>query len=212
MGPHPGGLLQRRRRTLVLLTLTGLVAALAYVLLQQSLLPRHRATASLFVSTASSSAVSEGASGAEDPGWRSRPVDSFASVAKAPIVLRPVIARLGLPLTTAQLAQRVSARTSADSAVLDVTATGESARAAVRIAGAVASQLVTVASKPAPQGGTGSSSTRLTVVRRAHPVEASGPDVPLALALGSLAGLLAGLLVAGLREPRVAPGWDRLAR
>jgi capsular polysaccharide biosynthesis protein len=195
------GLMGRHGPLVGVLTLAGLVAALAVVLLQLAGAPAHSATVGMVVPPSSSAdveALGQGA-GAADPSRQ--PADPVVALVRTSTVLGPVIRRLGLPLTASRLASRISTSTAAGSLVLHVTVWDDSSPRAMAIADALADRLVTVA---------GARSLRLIQIQRAERTDGPSPDL-LLLAGGPLLGLAAGLVVAGLREPRREPGWQRLA-
>jgi capsular polysaccharide biosynthesis protein len=200
------GFVRRHGALVGVLTLAGLVGAIAVVLLQLAGVPPHRATAALLASAGGSSILDQRRSVGEDP--TAQPVSPVVGLATTPLVLRPVIDELELPLTVSQLARRVSASERADSGVVEVSVSGDSSSRAVAIADAVADRLVAVAGELRVDGPAG---LRLTRIQRARPDPSGALDLLPVLAAGPLLGLLAGFVVAGLQEPRREPGWGRLA-
>lgn len=122
---------------------------------------------------------------------------SFASLAKQPIVLDAVIQQLDLPLTTGELAARVSVVAAIDTVIVDIFAETETPESAAEIANAVNTELGRVVSRLSPQNEKGKPTVQAVVVSRATPpLVPSGPENRRNLAIGLLAGLLLGLLAA----------------
>ncbi len=122
---------------------------------------------------------------------------SFASLAEQPIVLDAVIQQLNLPVTTAELAARVSVVASTDTVIVDIFAEAESPEASAEIANAINAELGKVVSRLSPQNAKGDPTVQAVVVSRATPpLEPSGPENRKNLGIGLLAGLLLGLLAA----------------
>jgi capsular exopolysaccharide synthesis family protein len=122
---------------------------------------------------------------------------SFASLAEQPIVLDAVIQQLNLPITTADLASRVSVVASTDTVIVDIFAEAESPEAAAEIANAINAELGKVVARLSPQNIKGNPTVQAVVVSRATPpLEPSGPENRKNLGIGLLAGLLLGLLAA----------------
>src|SRR4051794_14946047 len=135
-------LLRRHGPLVGVLTLAGLLAAISVLLLQLRQVPQHQATTSLFASAYTSADLAQGAAVAENPSGG--PLPGVSGIAKSPSVLQPVVDELGLPVTAAQLAERVSITWHAEATVLDVTVADDSAARAARIADAVADRLASM--------------------------------------------------------------------
>jgi capsular polysaccharide biosynthesis protein len=202
----------RRHAALVaVLALAGLVAALGLLLLQRSLQPQHQATTKLSLSTWRASSELGGPPVGEDPRIVRDPARAVAHLARTPLVLQPVIGRLGLSLSVPELADRIHVETPMSTSVVALSVAGDSDAEALRLDRAVAQQLAQAMTSLAPDG-TARTTRSITVVQPARVTEAVGWDPVVTLGGGLLAGVVSGLVVAALREPRRGPGWDRLAR
>ena len=126
---------------------------------------------------------------------------SYAKVATTSSVLRPVVEHLHLEDTPEELAaQNVVVTNQPNTAMITITATGDSAQQAADLAQATAQSLVTVSRSletvPQSQDGLQPASVKLNVVQRAAvPEKAAGPSAAVNTALGALVGLVVGLLL-----------------
>lgn len=127
-------------------------------------------------------------------------VKSYAKIANSPKVTAAVITQLGLDLTPAQLAARITATAPTDTVLVDLVVKDPSPVRARDIANAVSLQFKKVVQdleKPA----TGRSPVSVSVVRPADlPVAPVSPRTKVNIALGVLVGLALGIGVAVLRE------------
>lgn len=201
-----GRLLLRQRLTIGIVAL-GLIAGGAGGALVSTWQPVvYRATAS-FVVTAVPSGPAGRSSGVQSvvderpmsPGGWKQVVSSYAEVATAPIVLDPVIRRLGLSTTAKALARRLHVEQSSDSPRFTVGVDGADPHEAARIADAIAHSEVAAVHRLSPSG---ESPPRLSVVgrsaRTAHRIE---PDVVVDVLTGALLGVLLAAVVVALRRP-----------
>lgn len=171
---------------LVLGTVAGVTA------LQQ---PVYESTASIFVRTDTSSSVADRSAAAD---YARQQIATYTDIVDTPLVLDPVIEELGLSTTSAALADRVSALVPQDTLLIKVTARADTPEESAQTANAVADSLRTQVSTL--EGG-GSIAVELTVVTPAVPPAApASPDVVQNAALGLLAAVMAGVLVAALRD------------
>lgn len=128
---------------------------------------------------------------------------TFASFATLPVVMDPVIKKLGLQQTAAGLASAVTVTTSSTTVIIDITARDASATQAASIANTVADQLATVVTSLSVRNTSGNPSVVARKVATALPaVNPSSPRTGLNIGAGVLAGLLLGYLLAYL--------WQRL--
>jgi capsular exopolysaccharide synthesis family protein len=179
--------------TAVLLVL-GLVGGGAIAFLTP---PRYEATAHDYVGTTSTSNVTDLVTGVS---VTQQIVQSYATVATDPLVLQPVIDRLKLKRTAAQLAADVTVTNEPGTVVLDVTATASSARAAADIANAVSAGLLSAVDTLTPPKGTTQSPIKVTQTLVAQPPpKPTSPQPPLDIALGAVVGIALGLLLGLLR-------------
>jgi capsular exopolysaccharide synthesis family protein len=128
-------------------------------------------------------------------------VQSYVKTIDSPVVLSPVIEALGLNTTSEALASRVSANTDANTVLINISVTDDSAVQAAAIAQAVANSLVNaVDTLEKPQTG-GTSPVRLSIIKPASaPTTPSAPNTKLNLLLGLVAGLAVGCGFAVLRS------------
>jgi capsular exopolysaccharide synthesis family protein len=158
---------------------------------------KYTATTRLFFAVAGES-VSDLAQGSN---FAEKQMSSFAQVATSPMVLEPVVRRLALPVTAAELSKSVSATVPVDTVILDIAATDRDPRRAADIANAVGAQLGTVAGRLTPERQDGTKSVQATTVEiAAVPQQPSSPDIVFNIAVGLVLGLMAGIGVAVLRS------------
>jgi capsular exopolysaccharide synthesis family protein len=128
-------------------------------------------------------------------------VRSYVDVATSGRVLAPVIADLGLDETPAALADRVSASSPPNTALIDLTVTDPDPATAAALTSAVAASFESVVETEleSPDGGV----PLVTIETLDTPVAATTPASPspaLALTIGALLGLLVGVAVSLLRR------------
>ncbi len=184
-------LLRRRWLWLVIPIIVAVAAAGTYSFSQPKV---YTAKASSYFSIEFGQSASDLFQGAN---YTQLQLASFASLAEQPIVLDSVIQQLNLPITTAELARRVSVVASTDTVIVDIFAEAESPEASAEIANAINAELGKVVSRLSPQNAKGNPTVQAVVVSRATPpLEPSGPENRRNLGIGLLAGLLLGLLAA----------------
>lgn len=128
-------------------------------------------------------------------------VGSYAEVTAEPVVLDPVIRRLGLPMTTQELAARVTARAPQDTALVEISVSDSSPRRSAAIADALGSQLSDVVPTLAPRSDRSIVPVRATTVTPASvPTFKSAPRTKVNLVLGLLGGTVLGLGLAVARH------------
>lgn len=188
-------LLRKRWVTVVVVSVLGVVLAGAYSLLAT---PTYSARSQVYVSVQGSDSTTDLLQGSN---FTVRQVKSYTELVTSPRVLDPVVEELGLAEDSGSLAQRVSADSPLDTALINVTATDESAQLAAEIANATARSLEEVVVELETPAGGGDSPVQLSTVRAATvPGAASTPNVRLNLALGLVVGLALGVGVAVVRE------------
>ena len=147
-------------------------------------------------------------------------VSSYAPLLQDERITQPVIDRLQLPTTAAQLAERITVTTTPDTVVLSASVTDTSPEQAAAIANALAEEFVglvgqleepigpTAAAAPARPGAAAApvaepSRIGVEIIRPAAPQPTPiSPNVPFNLALGIALGLLVGIAAAFLRNAR----------
>ena len=180
-----------RRHWRIWVGCTAIALLVAAVVLETT--PRtYEATARVFVSASPS--ISNSAQ------FVNQRAKSYPGVAVSQAVLGPVIERLGLEETSAELRARVSADNPVDTSQVQVTTSGPDADEAAAISNAVAEQLAQVVEElETPEAG--SRPVTLTVNDPATvPTRAVAPVALYVLGLGLLAGLFVGLAAAVVRS------------
>nr|WP_310057645.1 polysaccharide biosynthesis tyrosine autokinase [Arthrobacter ginsengisoli] len=159
--------------------------------------PTYTAKTQLFVAIQSSGSVSELQQGNTFSQAR---VQSYVETVGSPSVLQPVIDRLGLHVSAAELGKNVSASSDSKTVIISISAADPSPVQAAAIAQAVGSSLIdAIEAIESPAEG-GKSPVRLSVITPASaPVSPSAPNTRLNLALGLASGLLIGLGLAVLK-------------
>lgn len=180
-----------RRHWRIWVGCTAIALLVAAVVLQ--LTPRtYEATARVFVSASPS--ISNSAQ------FVNQRAKSYPAVAVSQAVLGPVIERLGLDETSAELRARVSADNPVDTSQVQVTTTGTDAEEAAAISNAVAEQLAGVVEE-LETPASGNRPVTLTVNDPATvPTRAVAPVGLYVLGLGLIAGLFVGIAAAVVRS------------
>lgn len=187
--------LGRRWLTVVMLTLVGAGAAAGFSFLTS---PTYASHASVFFSIQFGTSANELVQGAT---YTQNSVTSFATLATKPIVLDAVIDDLGLDTTASVLAQRVEATAPLNTVIVEISVTDLSPEDAAAIAGAIADELSATVERLSPKDDSGVGTVAAEIVAPAT-IERSpvSPNISLNFAAGILAGLLAGVGFAFVRE------------
>ncbi|MEU6221636.1 polysaccharide biosynthesis tyrosine autokinase [Streptomyces sp. NPDC047022] len=192
--------LSRRWRVIALVTVLGTGTGL----LDSALTPPvYRATVTLFVSVQDGGDVHQLVQ--QDAFVRER-VHSYVEAATGPAVTGPVVDSLRLPMTRAQLAERITAEAPGGTVLVRLSAVDSRAVRAALIGNAVADRFARVVARMERTGGRTSSPVRLTVLQPATvPSAPVSPDVTadtaLALAVSLLVGTGLALAAERLRMP-----------
>ena len=184
-------LLRRSWKAIAACTLLGVLAAAAFSLLAR---PMYTAQTQLFVAIQSAGSVAELQQGNTFTQAR---VQSYVETVRTPAVLQPAIDSLGLDISAAQLADKVSASADLKTVIIKISATESSPVQAAAIAQAVGDSLIsTVGDLETPNSG-GTSPIRLSVVTPAvAPTAPSSPNTKQNLVIGLLAGVAGGVAFA----------------
>ncbi len=188
--------LRKRWVSITLITLLAILGATGASLLAPNV---YQAQTQTFVAiTSQDSGAGQILSGSQ---FTLQRVKSYTQIVGSPRVLDPVIAELGLTMTSTELAKRVSADSPLDTVLINISVTDASGVIAARICNAVAVQFgKTVELLETPNSG-GVSPVKLSVVDPASvPLSPISPRIKLNLALGALLGLFLGIGFALLRE------------
>lgn len=185
-----------RKNWIVLLTtvLVGVGLAAAYSL---TTTPKYEAQSTVFASSDAGGTIAELQQGATFTKSR---VPTYVGLVTTPIVLDPVIDKLGLTTTSAKLAASVTAASPSDTTLITITVENTNPALAADISNALAESLTTVVETLETTDTSAVSPVRLTAVSPATvPSSPSSPNVPLYLVLGGLIGLVIGLVIAIIR-------------
>lgn len=186
----------RKRWLYIIIPLLAGLATSAVLSLASN--PEYQATASVYFSLPYGNTASDLFQGSN---YTQQQLASYANLTTMPVVLQPVIDKLGLGVTTAALAGKVTAVSSADTVIIDIRAADQSPAEAANIANAVADQLGVVVKQLSPKDATGKSQIDVSTVGTASaPSAPSSPKTKRNLAVGGLAGLFLGLLIALARD------------
>lgn len=158
--------------------------------------PEYQATNRVFVQTQAGNSVADLTSGVN---FARQQITSYADVATSPLVLDPVIEKLGLETTPQGLASRISTTVPPETLILEITATDENPAQAAAIANATSESLRTQVAALETSGD--EPTVELTVVSPAvEPGAPTSPNVLRNLAIGFVLAVLAGVGLAILRD------------
>jgi succinoglycan biosynthesis transport protein ExoP len=175
---------------LLLVTALGIAAAASYL---QVVPKRYDATAEVLVSTQGATSISDMQVGSQ---FTQRAARTYAELATSPVVIDPVITDLGLTETREEVAGQLVVAPVGDTALLQITASGNDAAQTAALANSVASTLTTVVRDlETNRTVVGSRNfVRVTPVQTALvPSIAVSPNVKRIMASGLVVGFLLGL-------------------
>jgi succinoglycan biosynthesis transport protein ExoP len=183
-----------RARWLTILAVI-VVSVLGTALYSFNAAPRYQAHAGVFFSVSVSDSAGTRSRGFT---YQQTQVRVFAQLATLPIVLDPVITKLGLATTPDKLADDITAQAPLGTPIVDITVSAPSRDQAIAIAAAVAAQLSTTVVSLAPKVDNGTATVVATTVDPA--TAGNSPAVPrtklnllVALILGAMGGALAAI-------------------
>lgn len=152
--------------------------------------PTYTSNSTIFLSIRNASTAGELNAGSS---YVENQAQSFAKVARTPIVLQPVIDDLNLDTTPEKLAGSITATIPTNTATIDLSVVRGDPAEAAAIASAVSNRLIVVVAQLSPPGPDGAEPVVATVVKPATtPMTPTSPKVAQNLALGVLLGLLLG--------------------
>lgn len=193
---HDAVLAVRKHWLWVLAPILVLTLGIGY--LSERAEPVYRARTALFVALTVGDSASDLNQGSN---YTQAQMLSFAELASLPIVLDPVVEKLGLTTSARALAGSISATTLNGTSILNIAVSSASPQAAADIANAVAGELTTVIAQVAPTTTEGTASIRATIVDQAvAPKRPASPNVERNVIAAALAGLILGLAAAYVRQ------------
>ena len=162
-----------------------------------STVPEYRTVNTVLVAVQSGESISDLNQGSS---FVSREVKTYAEVARSPIVLEPVVQKLGLRTSARGLRSDVTTTVKGETKLIDIAVTRSNAREAAAIADAVAAELATAVEQLSPERVDGSASVLISsIAPAAVPREPFSPNIPRDVALGLILGLVLGIGWAALR-------------
>lgn len=188
-------ILRRGWLILIMAMLLGAAAGSAYSLTQPK---QYRATATVFLSLNRANTTGELSQGAN---YLSTAVISYSRIATMPLVLDEVAKRLRYDPANGSLASKITATTTLDTALIDISAVDQDPVAARDIAQAVAEELQNSVAKISPENDERQQAVRVVMVSPAvAPKAPFAPQTTMNTAVAGLAGcaLAIGFLI--LRE------------
>lgn len=192
-----GGLAAAARHRWILVVIAAVLGVAAAGGLVLGATPRYEASTEVFVAaqeTADNSQLLDGNTFTQER------VASYARVATSQRVLVPVIARLRLDTSPADLAEKITATSPLNTVVIDITVSDPDAARAALIANAVTAEFVSVVQTLERPASGGATAVTLAVLQNASsPRHPASPHTAIDLILGLAGGLLVGLAAAVLR-------------
>lgn len=192
------------RKQWYLIAILAFLGAGGGVYVAQTTPPTYSASTKVFVSPSQGSTIQELVQGST---YTQNLVQSYAELARMPVVLDPVIDELGLDITARELARTVTADTPLDTVIIELSATAGEAERAADIANAVAHQLsrtiteLSSTSSPSPGDGEPGGAVQVEVVESAPvPQYPIAPRKKFLVAIGLLGGLVLGVVLAVVRR------------
>lgn len=180
---------------IVILACAG--ASIGYVY-SSSMPEKFRSNSSVMVTTGLGSTAQELVQGST---YIEKLVASYALLARSEIVLDPVIEELGLDTTVPRLAGSITASSTLNTVIIDISAVAGDPTAAQELAEAVTKNLATAVEDVSPRDAEGESTVRLTLIESAStPAFRFEPNTRLWALLGGLVGIGSGVIFALLRR------------
>lgn len=187
-------LLRDQWKAIVATTLAVLAIAAGVIMLQT---PKYAASAQLFFSVQAGESVSELAQGSS---YTEKQMSSFSEVAKSPLVLQPVVDRVGPNYSVQSLQANLSVSVPADTVIMKITVVDTNPARAAQLANGVADELSQATGQLAPQRQ-GQEVVKATVTSAAiPPARPSEPAVAKTLLAALLLGLAIGVGLALVRR------------
>lgn len=169
--------------------------AVAYVLLAP---PVYEARSQVFISTNGTTEAWQLYQGSD---FTQKRVKSYAEAVSSPLVLNPVIDRLGLDVTAAELAESIEVTVPLDTVLLEVGVRHENSAVARDVLDAISDEFLGIVDSLEDPSGAGTSPVAVTVLSQASLEDDPVSPRPLrTLAIAVMLGLVAGVVIALLRE------------
>ncbi|PPG35696.1 chromosome partitioning protein [Pseudoclavibacter sp. RFBG4] len=183
---------------MLICTLAGVAAGAGVSLVMT---PTYSATAELYVSVRSSDGTEAQALN-QGTTFARQAVQSYTTVVNKEIVTSRVVEELGLDLTPAQLASKITASNALNTVVIEISVEDEDPQLAATLANAVSANFIEVVvdelEKPE---GAAPSLVKIQPVQSAQvPHAPVSPRVPLNIVIGAVIGIALGVGVAALRQ------------
>lgn len=195
---EPSDFVRVVKRYWVLVVVAGLLGAVLAGVLALTTKESYRATNSVYISSQRGQTVQELVQGST---YTQDQVESFSRLATMPVVLEPVIKKLGLNTTAGSLATQVSANIPLNTVIIEITVTSGSPQDAARISNAVSKSLGTEVERLAPPGPNNRPSVVLNTVSAAtEPRAPFAPNTRLYVIAGAVLGILLAVLYVLVRE------------
>ncbi len=187
--------LKRSWAVVLVATLLGGIIGFGYA---RSSPPLYKASSSVFVSAQQGTTTSELVQGST---YTQNLIQSYAQLATLPMVLEPVIARLRLDTTAADLGRSVSAVSPLNTVLIEISVVDSSPAEAARIANAVSDSLANTVQGISPKTAAGTPAVTMQQVAQAtEPAFAFAPNTRLLTLTGALLGLALAVIFAVGRE------------
>lgn len=159
--------------------------------------PTYQSQSKVFVSTQAGTTIGELQQGSSFTQAR---VTTYVDLVSTPTVLDPVIAELGLNISSERLAGQISASNPSNTTMIQITVNDSDPIQAAVIANLVGSSLTSAVEEIETLPSSDASPVKLTRVSDAVPASSPfSPNTALNLTLGGLMGLVLGLVIAALR-------------
>lgn len=169
--------------------------AVAYVLLAP---PVYEAKSQVFISTNGTTEAWQLYQGSD---FTQKRVKSYAEAVSSPLVLNPVIERLELDVTAAELAESVEVTVPLDTVLLEVGVRHENSAVARAVLDAISNEFLEIVDSLEDPSGAGTSPVAVTVLSQAALEDDPVSPRPLrSLAIAVMLGLVAGVVIALMRE------------
>ncbi|HEY8788358.1 MAG TPA: polysaccharide biosynthesis tyrosine autokinase [Actinopolymorphaceae bacterium] len=186
------------RKRWLLIGVIALVALTAAAGLSFTATPTYQATASVYFSLPYGTTANDLYQGSN---YTQNQVLSFAELATMPVVLQPAIDELGLQTSPKQLAGFIDATATANTVIVEITASDTSAQRSAVVANAVADELGIVVRKLSPKDTKGRSTVDVSTIGSASvPISPSAPKKKRNLVAGLFGGIFIGAALAVVME------------